>query len=235
MRYFYHPNFDDSILSEESSKHIIQVLRMKEGDQFLLTDGCGRVGKATIEKAHKKSCEISLAEIEERPYPKHEITLAISFTKNNSRMEWFLEKATEIGIREIIPILSHRSERETIKYERFHKILVSAMLQSQQSYLPVLREAMKLQAFLQTDYDNKFIAHCDPDFERQSLVDSLLSKDRMRSDMYSSCLLIGPEGDFTTLEIENALQYKFKAVQLGETRLRTETAGVVGAAILKNI
>lgn len=208
---------------------------MKEGDNFLLTDGKGNSAQAEITKAHKKACEFTQSNNQFEEYPFTEVSIGISFTKNNSRMEWFLEKATEIGVKEIIPIISHRSERESIKYERFQKILLSAMLQSKQTYVPILREAMSVQSFVQTDYDNKFLAHCDDTFERTPLSECLLNKDLMRSDMQSTCILIGPEGDFTDLEIKNAMQHKFNGVKLGETRLRTETAGVVALTLIQNL
>ncbi|RYZ29126.1 MAG: 16S rRNA (uracil(1498)-N(3))-methyltransferase, partial [Chitinophagaceae bacterium] len=162
-------------------------------------------------------------ENEERREPS--ICIAISITKNASRFEWFLEKATEIGINEIIPLLCERTEKEKFRYDRMKGILVSAMLQSQQTWLPNLHQPTSFDEVIkQASHQQKFIAHCLPEQKQQlsSVIHHL-----------SSIILIGPEGDFTPAEIEAALQNNFIPVALGETRLRTETAGMVAAALLR--
>ena len=155
--------------------------------------------------------------------------MAVSLVKNTARFEWFLEKATEIGVSEIMPLLCARTERQRFRHDRMQAILISAMLQSQQCRLPVLREPLKFDQLLKTaQQDNRFIAHCLPQ-QKQSLYELLTNIKG------SSLMLIGPEGDFTTGEIAQALQQHFIPVTLGETRLRTETAGIVAAAWLCNV
>ncbi|HEU0064363.1 MAG TPA: RsmE family RNA methyltransferase, partial [Flavisolibacter sp.] len=151
------------------------------------------------------------------------VTIGISLIKNSSRFEWFLEKATEIGVNEILPMICERTEKEKFKSERMQQILINAMLQSQQSWLPNMHEPIQLKDLLRTTYSSKMIAHCNDD-EKQLIP---------QSDVNNDCLLlIGPEGDFSKSEIDAAISNGFKAVSLGNTRLRTETAGIVGAALL---
>ena len=153
------------------------------------------------------------------------ITIAISLLKNTNRFEWFLEKVTEIGVSEIIPLICERTEKEKFRHDRMNQICISAMLQSQQVWLPVLHEPLPLsnQTIKQFIHQQKFIAHCYDGYKQQ------LNHQTINP---SSLILIGPEGDFTKAEIELAMQNNFVPVSLGETRLRTETAGVVAAAIL---
>jgi len=157
---------------------------------------------------------------------KSKIAIAISPVKNNTRFEWFLEKATEIGVTEIIPLICNRTEKTVFKFDRMKSILVSAMLQSQQCWLPVLHEPTKFNSLITSStQQQKFIAHCIDDAKR-SLAD--LNNESLSSKI----ILIGPEGDFTADEIDLALQNQFSAVSLGATRLRTETAGIVAATLL---
>ncbi len=208
------------VLDETTSRHIIQVLRMKTGESLKLTDGKGSVVSATITLEHKKAAEVLISDHENVPSLKPHLAIAISPVKNNSRFEWFLEKATEIGVNAIIPLICTRTEKQHLKFERMQSILVSAMLQSQQAWLPVLREPVKFKDLIEVKTEGqKFIAHCI-DNGKRSLINVTHS---------DSLILIGPEGDFTEEEVKLALEHGFVPVSLGETRLRTETAGIVAA------
>ena len=212
-------------LSEETSKHVVQVLRMENGEQLQLTDGKGHVITAEIIDNHKKKCQVKLISIQDFKKPEKRITIAISLVKNASRFEWFLEKATELGATSIIPMLCQRTEKQHFRMERMNGILISAMLQSKQSWLPVLHTpTLYSEVIMKADENNKFIAHCEADEEKIQLAG--IQKNG------SSVILIGPEGDFTAEEITLALNHQFMPVALGETRLRTETAGIVAATLL---
>ena len=221
MQLFYLENpKDEIILSAEESKHATKVLRKKEGDVLNFTDGKGGFYKAEITVADSRKCRLKVvsSEKKEKQHNYH-LHIAIAPTKNMDRFEWFLEKATEIGIDEITPIICSHSERKVIKTERCNRILLSAMKQSLKFYLPKLNEAISFNDFLKQDYKgSKYIAHCE-DGEKKEL------KIENKTDKY--LILIGPEGDFSQKEIDLALQNKFKAVSLGRSRLRTETAGIV--------
>jgi 16S rRNA (uracil1498-N3)-methyltransferase len=223
---------DIMTLPEEASKHIIQVLRKEIGEQVLLTDGVGNLLTAEIINDHKKKCGVRIAQAQHTLAPGRQIAIAISLLKNTSRFEWFLEKATEIGVQTIIPLLCERTEREHFRHDRMKSILVSAMLQSQQSWLPVLHEPISYeQLFRQEEVmgtAQKFIAHCMEDARKDLREEAV-------SSLPSQIILIGPEGDFTSAEISLALQHQFVPVTLGDNRLRTETAGVVAATLLKLI
>lgn len=215
------------VLDENNSRHIVQVLRMETGERLHLTDGCGHLLTAIVTNPHKKHCEVAIEHSEFIPPAHPQITIAIALLKNASRFEWFLEKATEIGVHAIVPLITDRTEKIRTKTERLQNILVSALLQSRQVWLPQLPEPAKFTDFMngpewQTT-PQKFIAHC-LEHEKASL--------RQQSINNNTILLIGPEGDFTTNEIGAALENGYKAVTLGETRLRSETAGVVAAVLL---
>src|SRR6476659_9278130 len=156
------------ILPEDTSKHCVQVLRMKEGEQLQLTDGKGNLLTAKIINADRKHCTVNVEEERFQQSPARKISIAISLLKNASRFEWFLEKATEIGASEIIPLLCERTERQHFRHDRMKNILISAMLQSQQVWLPQLHEPTPFKNVLATDFSNKFIAHCLPQ-QKQSL------------------------------------------------------------------
>lgn len=213
-------------LSTETAKHVIQVLRMKVGDQFVLTNGKGLKSLVEVETISKRNCTVRIVEEEQIENQNPRIHLAISFTKNNARMEWLLEKITEIGVRSIYPLLTKRSERKEIKADRFQKKLISAMLQSQQYHLPILHEPTTFSELIAMQFDNKFIAHCEEGINRIELSNAKLNTNN------STLIAIGPEGDFTPKEIEDALQQNFKSVRLGKNRLRTETAGLVSVTLL---
>lgn len=214
-------------LNEETSKHVVQVLRMKAGESLNITDGKGNLVTAVITEAHKKHCVVKKTAASFQPQAERRISIAISLVKNPSRFEWFLEKATELGVNEMIPLICERTERQHFRYERMKGILVSAMLQSQQVWLPQLHETIPFEQLMKLKLDNpvKLIAHCE-ESEKQQLSNLQINKSS------NSIILIGPEGDFTSTEIELALQHEYSPVALGETRLRTETAGVAAAVLL---
>ncbi|MCF3108929.1 16S rRNA (uracil(1498)-N(3))-methyltransferase [Niabella sp. CC-SYL272] len=223
----YTPGAQHIVLDENNSRHVVQVLRMQTGEALHLTDGKGHLLTAVIAAPHKKHCSVMVADTVFSP-PRHpRVTIAISLLKNANRFEWFLEKATEIGVAAIIPLISDRTEKERAKTERLQQILISALLQSQQVWLPQMPEPVKYADFIKDhgahSMTRKFIAHCLED-EKHSLKDQAAADD--------SIILIGPEGDFTTEEIGAALANGYQPVTLGTTRLRTETAGVVAAALL---
>lgn len=227
LPYFFQPTINNQqqiILNEETSKHCIRVLRMKAGDQLQLTSGIGDLYTVEIINANKNACVVKKISYIFSPKNIKQLTIAISPLKNTSRFEWFLEKATELGISNIIPIICKRTERQLFKLERMQNILIAAMLQSQQCYLPHLSEPIAVNDFIQTTIaKTKFIAHCLDENKKQV-------KDFISGEML---MMIGPEGDFTPEEIALALQNKFIHVSLGNTRLRTETAGVVAATLLQ--
>jgi 16S rRNA (uracil1498-N3)-methyltransferase len=221
MQLFYIQNPEkEIILSSEESKHATKVLRKKEGDILNFTDGKGGFYKAEITLADSRKCRLQIISSEQKPKQhSYHLHIAIAPTKNMDRYEWFLEKATEIGIDEITPIICDHSERKVLKTERCNRILLSAMKQSLKFHLPKLNEAIPLKDFLKQDFEgNKYIAHCE-DGEKQEL--------RKEEKADKTTVLIGPEGDFSPAEIEIALQNQFNAVSFGKSRLRTETAGLV--------
>lgn len=233
LPFFYIESFDAAqqliTLNEETSKHIVQVLRMKVGEQLNLTDGKGNLLTVAISDAHKKHCVVRIQAVSYKPQAARKTTIAVSLVKNASRFEWFLEKATEIGVTEILPLLCERTERQHFRFDRMKGILVSAMLQSQQAWLPVLHEPTKFEHAIRltpsSDELLKLIAHCE-ETEKNPFSN-------FQIDQFENCIiLIGPEGDFTTTEINTAVAEGYKPVMLGETRLRTETAAVVAATLL---
>lgn len=211
-------------LDEATSRHIVQVLRMKQNEHLLLTDGKGSLHKAEIQETHKKRCTVHIVSSEEIPPRERKVSTAIGLLKNTTRLEWFIEKATEIGVYEIIPLVTKRTEKQRLRLDRMQQVVVAAMLQSRQVWMPVLHEPIELeQAINNSSYNDKLVAHCE---EAEKLD---IRKYRSSSSVQ---VLIGPEGDFTHDEIALALQHGFRPVTLGGTRLRTETAGIVAASIL---
>ena len=226
MQLFYLDNPEKEIrLTAEESKHAIKVLRKKEGDMLNFTDGKGNLFIAEITIADNRKTSVRIIKSEQKPKQhNYHLHIAISPTKNMDRFEWFLEKATEIGIDEITPIICNRSERKVLKIERCNRIMRSSMKQSLKFHLPKLNEAIALKKFFKQDFNgNKYIAHCEKT-EKVALKDAELKENTL--------ILIGPEGDFSLNEIEIALQNTFKAVSLGTSRLRTETAGIVAVHTL---
>ncbi len=222
---------ENLILDEEQSKHIIQVLRMQKEQEIFLTDGKGSKAHSVIVDDHRKRCEVKIVSIEKEGERTPKISIAISLIKNAARFEWFLEKATEIGMNEIIPIICERTEKEKFRGDRFQNILISALLQSQQSWLPILHEPITFEKLVAENTNaNKFIAHCQPPQKQQ--LSSLIQHSTFNIEN-NSLILIGPEGDFTEKEIQSALSKNFHPVALGNTRLRTETAGIFASIVLK--
>jgi len=228
--FFYISNYDGTqkqlLLDEDTSRHVVQVLRMKEGEKLNLTNGKGALQTCEITDANKKHCVVAVQQTQNSKSPFRNIIIAISILKNANRFEWFLEKATEIGVSEIIPLICERTEKEKFRYDRMNAICISAMLQSQQCWLPVLHQPVAFnKAVSSAVAQQKFIAHC-AEGNKQLLGHFQIDK------LSNSLIVIGPEGDFTPGEIELALQNGFQPVSLGETRLRSETAGVVATILL---
>ena len=223
MHIFYTPDIAGNTysLDESESKHCIRVLRLVPGDEIVLVDGRGGFFTAEIVDPNHKRCSVKVIKSElnfgKRRFQVH---IAIAPTKNIDRIEWFLEKATEIGISHITPLLCRFSERKDIKTERLEKVMVSAMKQSLKAYLPLIDPLTKFNDFISKPFEGqKFIAHCDEQHR------DLLKKILLPNQNY--LILIGPEGDFSSEEINMAIKAGFHPVSLGDSRLRTETAGVV--------
>lgn len=231
LPFFYHTNLSgasgDLILDEATSRHCIQVLRMARGAQILLCNGKGTTAIAEIIIPDRKKCQVAVLSLSNSNPRPVQLSVGIAFTKNKSRNEWFLEKATELGIEHIYPLIVQRSEKEKYNAERYEQILVSAMLQSQQAFMPSLHTPQKLVGFLDFVKNNfrgqQFIAHCIND-KRASFLKSLEKEQ-------DSLILIGPEGDFSPEETDLCMSRRFIPVQLGENRLRTETAGLYACTV----
>lgn len=224
MQLFYNPDINESTESfsfdKEESRHIIKVLRKKDSDILYVTNGLGFLFETEITLASDNKCIVQVLSIKKTDEPKFRLHLAVAPTKMNDRFEWFLEKATEIGIQEITPIICDRSERKVINMERFEKIILSAMKQSNETYLPKLNEAISFKEFIKQKNEGlQLIAHCE-ETDKKSLKDILKPNENVT-------ILIGPEGDFSEKEIALALENKYQPVTLGNTRLRTETAAIV--------
>ena len=222
MHLFYTPEIsaDYFTLNEEESKHCIKVLRLQNGNEISLVDGRGGFYTASILDAHPKRTLLKILDTRQQFGKRnHYLHIAVAPTKNIERTEWFLEKATELGIDEISLVISDRSERREVKPERLNKVITSAMKQSIKAYHPILNDPVPFQRFIQGNHEGeKFIAHC-MDGEKKSL--------KQEVSLHSNYLImIGPEGDFTDLELEGALVSGFTAITLGESRLRTETAAL---------
>ncbi len=219
---FYTPNIETDLhLSEDESQHAIKVLRLETGDKIELVDGKGTFYEAEISFPHHKHCEVNiLNKIENyNPFPVH-VHIAIAPTKNMDRLEWFAEKVTEIGVSEISLLLCDHSERKVVKTDRIEKILVSAMKQSKKAYLPKINEMISFKEFVKKNSgDGCYIAHC---YEQDKRI---LSSEYKAGK--NAIVLIGPEGDFSEEEVAMALKSGYVPVSLGNSRLRTETAGIV--------
>ncbi len=248
MYLFYTPDIDTSLcLSEEESQHCVRVLRYTRGDEILLTDGKGTTYTARITNPHPKHCEFEIVS-QEKQQKAHNFHLhiAIAPTKNIERLEWMIEKCTEIGIDEITPLLCRFSERKQIREDRLEKIILSAAKQSLTPYLPKLNplttfDELMLNKGQRTKDEGlitgKYIAHCYKEDKRELKDEMLrLAERRTQNAELSITILIGPEGDFSEEEIRLALDKGYIPVSLGNTRLRTETAGVVAChtAVLLN-
>ncbi|MBQ1722316.1 MAG: 16S rRNA (uracil(1498)-N(3))-methyltransferase [Muribaculaceae bacterium] len=229
MPRFYAPDIARTLaLPEEEARHCTRVLRMHEGDVIEVVDGAGRLYQCRITLAHDKRCNVEIVEQVSQPaHWGHDIVLAIAPTKNLDRIEWVVEKATEMGIDRIVPLLCCNSERKVLKTERLHKIAVAAMKQSLKATLPVIDELTPFGRFITQPFEgNRFIAYCDPMLPR--------SERQLFARQYvphaHTLVLIGPEGDFSPEEVQQALAAGFIPVSLGESRLRTETAAIMAVA-----
>ena len=234
MHRFYSPDIADTLtLSEEDSKHCVRVLRMGEGDTIEVVDGNGNLYTCRITLAHPKRCAVEVLDKQHQPpHWGHQIVLGVAPTKNLDRIEWLVEKCVEMGVDRIIPLRCHNSERTVLKTERIRKIIVSAMKQSLKATLPRLDEMTPLEQVLAEPFDGtRCIAYCDemlPRQERQTVA----SFYRPGGDVM---VLIGPEGDFSPEEVQSARAAGFVPVTLGESRLRTETAGMMAIAAIHTI
>ncbi|MGB2128961.1 MAG: 16S rRNA (uracil(1498)-N(3))-methyltransferase [Flavicella sp.] len=225
MQLFYNPNIDAThrsfIFDKEESKHIVRVLRKKEGDTLKITNGKGVLFTAEITVSSDKKCQVAIVDASQKIKSwNYHLHIAVAPTKLNDRMEWFLEKATEIGIDEITPIICSHSERKVVKMERFEKIVQSAMKQSLKYHLPKINKPVSFKEFIAIEHSGKsYIAHCD-DQQKSSFKNEI----KPNTDI---TIMIGPEGDFSPSEIKMALSHNFTPVSLGDSRLRTETAALV--------
>ncbi len=221
MEVFFDPAFEgNGILNEAESKHCINVLRHKMGDTITVCNGKGQYYSCEIVNAHPKKCELKLIETKHFDKQNYRLHLAVAPTKSVDRFEWLIEKAMELGVDEITPLLCHHSERKKIRTDRIERVVIAAMKQSLKAYLPKINELTPFDKFIvSVQGANGFIAHCY-DSAKQPLKQAYTQGD--------NCVLcIGPEGDFSEKEVELAIKANFQAVSLGNSRLRTETAGVI--------
>lgn len=231
MDIFYCPDISENIfaLDPDESRHCITVLRYRQGDRIKIVDGRGLFCEAVIKQADPRQCQVELLD-RQNDYGKTDyyLHLAIAPVKSHERFEWFLEKATEIGVNEISPVICGRSERNSVRRSRAEKIMISAMKQSGRAYLPGLNAEILLPDLVKTCSQSvKMIAHCS-EGHRRSIDPHWMNKDDI-------CILIGPEGDFTGEEIQQALQQGFVEISLGGSILRTETAGVVACTLVSHL
>jgi 16S rRNA (uracil1498-N3)-methyltransferase len=218
-------NGNQALLPVEESRHCVQVLRKKAGDEIKFTDGKGNWYDAQIAVANKKRCELKILNILHVEPTHPTISIGIALTKNIQRFEWFVEKAVELGVTEIFPLICNRSERKKFKLERTQRIALSAMKQSLSCYLPSIHELHQLNDFLSVDRPGKkFIAH---------LADRSSHLAIMYDGSHEATCIIGPEGDFTEQELAETERAGYEFVSLGASRLRTETAGIVSLSILR--
>lgn len=227
MHVFYTPDIDTCPeLPEEEAGHCLRVLRLGVGDEVMLTDGKGCFYKAVISAATGKRCRVKVMEkTEQEKFWKGHLHLAMAPTKNMDRIEWFVEKATEIGFDELSFLNCRFSERKVIKTERIEKIVVSAMKQSLKARKPIVNEMTDFAKFMQRDFQGqKFIAHC---YEGEKpLLKEVLKPGE------DALVLIGPEGDFSPEEVQKAEALGFQPISLGKSRLRTETAALVAVHMM---
>lgn len=229
MSRFFAPDLAATLtLPPDESQHCVRVLRRVEGDEIEVVDGQGTLYRCRIALAHPKRCQVQIVEAIAQPtHWRHQLVLAVAPTKLMDRLEQMTDRVTEMGIDRIIPIACHNSERKVLKTERLHKIAVSAMKQSLQACLPQIDELTPVAQVLAMPFGgNRFIAYCDPMLPREQR--RLLAQEYVPGT--DTLILIGPEGDFSPEEVQQALQAGFKPVSLGRTRLRTETAAIAAIA-----
>jgi 16S rRNA (uracil1498-N3)-methyltransferase len=229
MQLFYNSDIKKGdatfFFDKEESKHIVKVLRKKEGDKIFITNGLGYLFESEIILASEKKCEVKITKEDFQEPDSFYTHIAVAPTKMNDRMEWFLEKATEIGIHEITPIICEHSERKVYKIDRAEKIIQAAMKQSLHYYLPKINEPVLFSQFVKSNNEGqRFIAHCE-ETDKKSFQKTIAKNEKVT-------ILIGPEGDFSTKEIHLAMANHFIPVTLGNTRLRTETAALVACHTL---
>lgn len=217
-------------LDDAAAKHIWQVLRMEAGDELVITDGKGNAAIGMIRNAERHKCDVVLQQVTFSAHKQHNLHLCVAFTKNNSRNEWLLEKATELGVASITPISAARSEKVHFRQERWEKLLTSALLQSQQDYLPELSDMMTLPEVVKkfAHVQDKYVAHCISEQPRTPFAEML-------KPCSETVILIGPEGDFRFDEVSLCMSSGFKPVTLGNQRLRTETAAIAACAYFNMI
>ena len=234
MHRFYCPDIADTLtLGEEDSKHCVKVLRMGEGDTIEVVDGNGTLYTCRITMAHPKRCAVEVTErMQQPPHWGHRIVLGVAPTKNLDRIEWLVEKCVEMGVDRIIPLRCHNSERTVLKTERLKKIMVSAMKQSLKATLPLLDEMTPVAQVLAEPFEGtRCIAYCDEQLPRGQRL-TLMGVYQPGQDVM---VLIGPEGDFSPEEVQAARDAGFMPVTLGESRLRTETAGMMAVAAIHTL
>lgn len=221
IRFFAPDIAADPVLPEADSQHCVKVLRMRQGDPVQVVDGKGHLYECRLVDAHPRHALLQVVSSASLPLPwRQQITVAVAPTKMMDRMEWLVEKLTEVGFNRFVPLLCRYSERKEIKEERLHKIAVSAMKQSLKAVVPQIEPMTPIARFIKDcDARQKFVAYCDPSIPR-----------RMLADLYrpgiDTAILIGPEGDFSQPEIQMAIDAGFAPVSLGDNRLRTETAAL---------
>ena len=225
MQLFYNPDITEVSkqfsFNKEESKHIAKVLRKKEGDTLNITNGKGWLFKAEITLIRQNKCSVKVISKELKPKRGYNLHLAVAPTKMNDRYEWFLEKAMEIGVHEITPVICDHSERKVVKLERYERVLLSAMKQSLHLSFPKLNEPVSFQEFMDRPLKGSMlIAHCEHVMEKPYLQKKVHPWQAVN-------ILIGPEGDFSQEEIKSALSHGWEQISLGESRLRTETAAIV--------
>jgi 16S rRNA (uracil1498-N3)-methyltransferase len=223
MQVFYSPDINGNMytLDERESKHTIRVLRMKKGTPVRLIDGKGNLYEGIITEPDPKQCSIKIVSVirnfEKKNYRLH---IAISPLKNPERLEWFIEKSVEIGVDEITPVICKNTEKPGVKTDRIRNLIISAMKQSLKAYETILNQTLSFRDFINKSHKGTLlIAHCNGDFKREKIAD-------VYSRGEDAVILIGPEGDFSREEIEEAMSNKFTQIHLGSSRLRTETAGI---------
>lgn len=229
MQLFYTPDIvpPDYELNGEESRHAVRVLRVRQGDTLWLTDGRGNLYQTQVTGVDAGHCRVKVVCTEsghgQRDY---RLTMAVAPTKNPERYEWFLEKATEVGIDRIIPVESHHSERRTLKHERDLRLLISAMKQSARTFLPELDALTPFREIVTRPCDGvKLIAHCNTEGHRKTMAECIAPGDNVM-------VLIGPEGDFSPEEVALARANGFTEITLGDTRLRTETAALTAVMFM---
>jgi 16S rRNA (uracil1498-N3)-methyltransferase len=227
LNLFYLPGISNGNLQldEDESQHVLKVLRYQVGDELPVTDGKGNLYFCSIDSISGRTCTLGIIRSEFKPKPDHHIHIALAPTKSSDRTEWFVEKATEIGVQEISFIQTHHSERSRMNVERIQRVAISAMKQSGQVWLPEIHDLTDFKSFLKREADQKFIAYV----ENEKPVPHLIHQ-AVKHKHY--LILIGPEGDFSQVEIHEAIKSGFNHINLGVNVLRTETAALAACHTL---